>query len=251
MWLDVAFTPAEVPLALADLPGALCGVIDVVRATTTLTVLGERGCRSVLIAPSVEAARHLAAQQPAMVLIGEVGGLAPAGFDFGNSPAELAHADLRQRDVVFATTNGTKAILACHSAGAGMICTAALRNARAAVAYAWQQAAGSAYILVCAGRAGRVALDDAYAAGMIVAIAEQMAPSGNQLHLTERARLAAHIARTSGDPLDVLRRSDAGKIGVEADLPWCAEVSTSAIVPCIRPLVEGVDIIADFKRIVS
>src|SRR5581483_5165906 len=102
----------------------------VIRATTTLTVLLDGGCARVLVADGIPAGRTFAAASPgAYLLAGEVGGLRPPGFDFGNSPVELASADLNGRAVVFSTTNGTRALHACR--GAGAILAGALRNAQA------------------------------------------------------------------------------------------------------------------------
>lgn len=257
MWLDVAFAPTELPLALTAMPGALCAVIDVIRATTTLTIIGERGGHAVQIAPDVPTARAIAANRPEWLLAGELGGATPAGFDFGNSPVALQHAVLTNRDLIFATTNGTKAIHASHAYGAGAICAASLRNAEAVAQYIVRQSAESHTILVCAGRGERVALDDVFTAGVIVAHVQRLAAHhATPLQLTEAARLAAHISQTAGAPLAVLRRSDAGQaiisIGLAADLSLCAEVDVSRIIPhVLPPSMEDAAIMLGFRNIVS
>src|SRR5262245_22916596 len=106
-------------------------VVDVVRATTTLCLFFERGARRVLVAPSVAAARAARAQLGGdYLLAGEVGGARPSDFDLGNSPGELAEWDLSGRELVYATTNGTRALHACRSGQ--VIFAGSLRNARAA-----------------------------------------------------------------------------------------------------------------------
>lgn len=233
MWLDVVFAPTELPAALSALPGAACAVIDVVRATTSLAVMGERAVAAVQIAPDLPQARAMAASQPGVLLVGEEGGLAPSGFDYSNSPATLAAAELAGRTVVFATTNGTRALVAAQALGADIIITAALRNARAVADFALRQ---SACVLICAGRGQRAALDDLFTAGTIVGMAaDQAEAQGQTLRLTECAELARQMARTAGAPLEVLRRSDAGQalfpIGMETDLPWCAAQSVTDVLP--------------------
>ena len=50
----MAFLPEEA----GPLRGRTVVVVDVLRATTSLLVMLERGCAEVLIAPSIEAARR-------------------------------------------------------------------------------------------------------------------------------------------------------------------------------------------------
>jgi 2-phosphosulfolactate phosphatase len=234
MWLDVVDSPTELAVALDALPGAACAVIDVVRATTSLTVMGERGARVVYAADTIPDARVLAARYPQALLVGEAGGMAPAGFDYSNAPADLNQAPLTDREVIFATSNGTRALVAAQRNGSRLIVGAALRNAQAVAELALRQ--GDAFLLVCAGRQQRMAIDDLYTAGKIAQlILSQAQTQQRAVELTEGAELALHLARTAGEPLDVLRHSAAGRstiaVGREVDLVWCAEISTSSIVP--------------------
>jgi 2-phosphosulfolactate phosphatase len=150
--VDVALVPSLLPAAPLVRCRTICVVVDVVRATTTLCVQFERGCQRVYVAGSIEGARTAAqtlareaatSARPAPLLAGEVRSVAPPGFDYGNSPAEFGGLDLANRDVVFATTNGTRALHACLGSAATL--AGSLRNATAvasaAVALAGQLAA--------------------------------------------------------------------------------------------------------------
>jgi 2-phosphosulfolactate phosphatase len=132
-WIDVALSPARLPGGAAARARTVYVVVDVIRATTTLCVLFERGCQQVYVAGSVAGARQagarLAVRPLPPLLAGEIGGVAPPGFDYGNSPAEIGALDMAGRVVVFATTNGTRALHACRG-GAGVL-AGALRNASA------------------------------------------------------------------------------------------------------------------------
>jgi 2-phosphosulfolactate phosphatase len=198
-------------------------VIDVVRATTTLAVMGERGAARVIVAGSIDAARALRAVYPAALLIGESHALAPPGFDYGNSPQEIGAAEIAGRALIFATTNGTRALLACRDGGASMLVAAALRNAGAVAALALRDP-------------DRPFALDLYVAGTIamrIVAGAQLA--GVILTLTEGAQMALTIAGTSIAPGTLLRRSEAGQAviaaGLESDLDWCAELDTTRIVP--------------------
>jgi len=144
--LDVALLPEELAGNATPPETTAYIVVDVIRATTTLSVLFDRGCAEALLAGSLDEARRVAtllrnttpaSTGPAnethaagkLLLAGESGGLAPPGFDFGNSPAEFATLDLTGQRFVFCTTNGTRALRAC--AGGRAVFAGCFRNASA------------------------------------------------------------------------------------------------------------------------
>jgi len=225
MQVHVAFLPSLV------VRPQVCIVVDVIRASTTLVTLVERGAGSILIAPDVGTARRYARAQSGVVLAGEEGGLAPAGFDFGNSPVEFARAELGGKTVVFVTTNGTEAIRSVQ--GAMAVFVGALRNAQSAAQEAMEFAARreAALTVVCAGRAGAFSLDDAYCAGFLV---DQLLQKSD-LDLTDAADGALRMYRNESDPLPVFRRSAAGRnviaLGLGDDVDYCAVRNVSLTVP--------------------
>jgi 2-phosphosulfolactate phosphatase len=242
--LDVVSTPTELMAALREHAVAVCAVIDVVRATTTLTVFGERKGASVLLAPDIAGARHLVTLYPDMLLAGESQGRQPLGFDYGNSPSIFIRAEVAGARLIFATTNGTRVLRACQDLGAPSILAACLRNAGAIARELASQPDGSTIMLVCAGRGDRVAIDDLYTAGIIVTqIEQEMARQQRSLTLTEEANIARDLTKIAGDPFDVLRRSDAGRaiidIGLENDLSVCAAVDVTEIVPRVQLQDDG------------
>ncbi len=91
-------------------------VIDVLRAFSAAAYAFKAGARRITLVSGVEEALALKAQTPGALIMGEVGGLPPAGFDFGNSPAELARQDLRGRDLIQRTGAGTQGAVRCANA---------------------------------------------------------------------------------------------------------------------------------------
>lgn len=267
--VDVLLTPAESGSAPVANPGSVAIVIDVVRATTTLAVMFDRGCARVLVAGDIPEARaFVAGAADPLLLAGESGGLRPPGFDFGNSPIELAEAELAGREVVFCTTNGTRALRAC--AGARAIMAGSLRNAEAVCRAALrrvgpvaqfpetasavisaetvaettsearvepeERAAG--IVIVCSGRSRRPAADDTMCAGMLVEHLERLASEhGYALQLRDGALLAKTVAAGALSLSDLLRQSAAGqaisKVGLERDLAFCAVLNASQSVPLV------------------
>ena len=267
--VDVALVPAFLSGLPSDRAKTVYIVVDVIRATTTLCVLFEQGCRRVLLAPGIEAARRARREDRTDVLLaGEVGGLAPAGFDFGNSPSELAAADVAGRTLIFATTNGTQALRACL--GGRAIYAGAFRNATAvtaralAVARAREDAAtpsaepplppqqrdaseadpgrsAADVVIVCSGRDAVPAYDDTVCAGYLVErLLAQASAAHVAISLREGARIALASAQAAlaGRPVhEALASADAARavvrVGLAGDLRWCAEVDATSVVPAV------------------
>ncbi len=80
--------------------------VDVVRAMTTAVTAVASG-RHCFAVPTVGAALQRAARLERPLLAGEVGGEIPAGFELGNSPAELAHRTDVDRPLVLVSSSGT------------------------------------------------------------------------------------------------------------------------------------------------
>src|SRR5579885_1271682 len=87
-------------------------VIDLIRATTSMAVILDRGARRIFAAGSIEQARAARELHPERLLCGERNVKPLPGFDYGNSPVQFA-ADLHERELIMTTTNGTRAFHAC------------------------------------------------------------------------------------------------------------------------------------------
>src|SRR5262245_55253048 len=106
-------------------------VVDVFRAFTTAAIALSRGARRILIVDTLEKAWALRSSGAADCCIGERGSIKLPGFDFGNSPAELAGADVAGKTLVQTTSNGTAGIIAAQ--GANRIYSGAFVTAEATV----------------------------------------------------------------------------------------------------------------------
>jgi 2-phosphosulfolactate phosphatase len=102
--------------------------VDVIRATTT-AVTGVALGRRCFPAATIEAAVPLAAKLEHPLLVGEVGGNMPYGFDMTNSPAQLAQLADVSRPMILLSTSGT--LLIGESRGAEAVYVACLRNVQA------------------------------------------------------------------------------------------------------------------------
>jgi 2-phosphosulfolactate phosphatase len=106
-------------------------VIDVIRAFTNAAYAFRAGAESITFVREIDDALALKAQDPSLLIMGEVGGLPPAGFDFGNSPFEISQHDLRGKHLVQRTGAGTQG--AVRSVNAGTLFAASFVVAEATV----------------------------------------------------------------------------------------------------------------------
>ena len=94
-------------------------VIDVFRAFTTAAIAFDRGAERITLVAEVEEALEIRRSNPAIadILMGEVGGRRPEGFDHGNSPFEASTVDFAGKSVVQSTRAGTVGTAAAGAAG--------------------------------------------------------------------------------------------------------------------------------------
>ena len=108
-------------------------VIDVIRAFTNAAVAFSRGAKEIYPVSTVEEALKFKTETPNSLACGEVGGLPPEGFDFGNSPTQTTELDLNGRIIVQRTGAGTQGIV--RSVNARTMLAASLVVANATVKY--------------------------------------------------------------------------------------------------------------------
>ena len=142
---------------------AVAVIVDVLRSTTTLTVALDHGAARVVPVATPAEGFALRTRAPNALLCGERVGRRIEGFDLGNSPYEYEAARVEGRDLIFASTNGSRALLAAASARARIL--AAFVNLAAVV----ERLGGEREVaILCAGTSGEFALEDAACAGLLV-----------------------------------------------------------------------------------
>ena len=87
-------------------------IVDVFRAYTTAAEALARGAEKIILVAEVDEALALRERGRGDLCAGEVGGMRPDGFDFGNSPSELAAADVAGKTLIQSTRAGTVGMVA-------------------------------------------------------------------------------------------------------------------------------------------
>lgn len=243
-WIDVAVLPSEV----AEMPADCYVVVDVLRATTTIATLFAGGITDLVVTSRIELARELGASE-GRLLFGEVEGIAPEGFDYGNSPVQARDADVAGRGAVLFTTNGTLSI--CQVASAGPCLAGSLANAsviaEAILPY-------ERVVLVCAGNAAgrRFSQEDFAAAGMLSRAVLRRDPAAE---LGDAASIAMSVSSGYDDWLRVgLPQQTAAspkliggseharrtiELGFAADVQFAMQPNTAPVVPRVVACGDG------------
>lgn len=104
-------------------------VVDVLRAFTTAAYAFSVGATRIWLVESVDEALALKSRRPGLLAMGEDHGRRVHGFDFANSPAEIAGQDLSGRELVQRTSAGTQGVVAAAGATrrwcASLVCASA------------------------------------------------------------------------------------------------------------------------------
>jgi 2-phosphosulfolactate phosphatase len=232
--LEVAFTPAELTgVSVAD---RTVVVIDVLRATSTILEALVNGARDVVPVESVEHAVRKREEigRRDVLLCGERDTQPIAGFDLGNSPLEFTREKVEGETLVMTTTNGTRALLV--GAPAPRCLVASFLNAGAVASMLAE--AGEDTLLLCAGREGRFALEDAMCAGVIAKrIRRRLGRAGTKGNDAMLASIT--LATRYGKRLDTtLARTAAGRrlveLGRRDDVAYCATLDRYTEIPRVR-----------------
>lgn len=104
-------------------------VVDVCRAFTTAAYAFAAGAAKIYLVSRVDEAFALREKIPGALLMGEESGLPIPGFDYWNSPSEIAGLDLTGRTLIQRTSAGTQGVVRTKHAerliAASFVCASA------------------------------------------------------------------------------------------------------------------------------
>jgi 2-phosphosulfolactate phosphatase len=104
-------------------------VIDVLRAFSTAAYAFSCGAKEIVLVSGVEEALALKAKIPNSKVMGEVGGLPPEGFDFGNSPTHISQENLAGVTIIQRTGAGTQGAVRSENAEVMLACSLVVADA--------------------------------------------------------------------------------------------------------------------------
>ena len=231
--LKTLFIPEEIKNT--ELAGKLVVIIDVLRASSTIVTALANGCSGFIPIFSPDQARKKAQQfeRGKLLLGGEREGIKIEGFDLGNSPREYQREVVKDKTIIFSTTNGVKTLEMVKSAH--RIIVGSFLNLQAVCDYCSNYKGD--ILLICAGKEGKFSLEDAACAGMIINSLRDVFPGDHQ---ASDANFTAQLLceKFDNNILEILRKSQHGgyleSIGLEKDLKFCSQLDLFHIVPIFR-----------------
>ena len=212
-------------------------VLDVLRASSTITVALNNGAREIIPVASIESAVKISGSLFGEVTLrgGERNGKIIEGFNLGNSPMEYSETAVKGKSIIYCTTNGSVAM--AKSRYARTLAVGSFINLTAITDFIRNE--NKDFLFICAGRAntiGNFSLEDVVCAGMM--IQNLLKADSLEVELSDSAKAAHALSKSFGRSiLKMLKTSEHGKyligIGFAEDLKICAQVDSVPVLPIL------------------
>ncbi|WP_436412555.1 2-phosphosulfolactate phosphatase [Petrimonas sp.] len=223
--VDICLSPALYPFYQKE--NDVVVVVDIFRATTTMCAAFNNGAAAIIPIADIELARKYKSEG---FLVGAERKTRRVEFaDFGNSPFEYSQEKVSGREIVFTTTNGTRAIDAAKDCGRLLIGAFSNIDMLTDKCLQW----GERIIILCAGWNNKVNIEDTLFGGAFV---EKLSEKAEVALESDAVRIALGLWESAKDsPLDYLKNSDHYRRlianGVESDAAYCLRQNTVSVVP--------------------
>lgn len=216
-------------------------IIDALRATSTIPAALVNGAKEVIPTENAATAVRVAKGSANAMLCGERGGKIIEGFNLGNSPLEYTPETVKDKSLVFSTTNGTIAISKAKYSKNCII--ASFVNLTAVVDYIKEL--NEDFVIICSGKLNNFCLEDAVCAGMI--ISKLIDKNEENYTLSDPENAVVNLAKTFGydkskisptKVLNMMKLSEHGKylveLGFENDLLFCSAIDSVPSIPMLK-----------------
>jgi len=221
--IDVCLSPLFIDRF--DLEKKVVVVIDVLRATSTISTALEHGVKKVIPVETIEQCKDYNSSE--FILAAERDGKKVDGFEYGNSPFDYVQETIQGKSLVLTTTNGTRAITS--SKNAASIITGAFLNLNAVVDTLRSQQKD--VLLYCAGWKDQYSLEDTLLAGAVISkldnefeVKSDLAFSAKNLYHSSKSDLLGTIK--NGSHFKRLQN-----LGIQKDLEFCVQIDEFDKVP--------------------
>jgi len=215
-------------------------VVDVLRATTTIAVALNNGAKEVIPAESTPKAAKIKRGSANALLCGERNGVKVVGFDLGNSPLEFDPALIKNKTLIFSTTNGTNAIVKSRLAKNCVL--ASFINLKTIIDFII--GLNQDFTIVCSGKNNNFCLEDFVCAGVIIKELLSCKPAEVEYALSDVEYAALELAEkyvyengkvSENKIFEMMKKTEHGKflmtLGFEKDLAKCSEYNSLLKLP--------------------
>jgi 2-phosphosulfolactate phosphatase len=229
--LSLEVCPSPALLHLYDTRGAVVVIIDIFRATSTITAALHNGAKCIVPVASVAECIELGTTIPNSITAGERDGKVAEGLQHGNSPLEYPTEFIKDKTLILTTTNGTRLLHMVEDASAIII--GSFLNLDAVCEYL--VASGKKVLLGCASWKDRLNIEDTLFAGAVVS------KIGSHFSINcDSARMARYLYEQSGGSnfIDFLKDSSHYRrlsgFGLVHDMEYCVTPDLHPVVPYLK-----------------
>ena len=152
-------------LNLYDITNSIVVIIDILRATSTISTALFNGAKQIIPVDSVAECIKLGKQMD-VITAGERDGKIAEGLQYGNTPFQYSSEFIKGKTLVLTTTNGTKVLHMALAANAKAIITGSFCNISSVTDYLSSQ--NKNVILACAAWKNRINIEDTLFAGAVI-----------------------------------------------------------------------------------
>ena len=213
-----------------DITDSIVVIIDILRATSTITTAIYNGAKAVIPVDSVAECVKLGKQME-VISAGERDGQIAEGLKYGNTPFQYTPEFIKGKTLVLTTTNGTRLLHMALAANAKEIIIGAFCNISAVCEHLIGQ--NKNVILACSAWKNRVNFEDTLFAGAVAnRIRSHFEVNCDATGIAENLFLQA-----DGDLFEYMKINDASHyhrlmgFGHEEDIRYCLTNDNASVIP--------------------
>lgn len=217
-------------LHLYDLNNSVVVIIDILRATSTITTALFNGAKSVIPVDSISKCMEIGRQIHG-VTAGERDGKIAEGLEYGNSPFEYPKEFIEGKTLVLTTTNGTRLLHMALDKGAKEIVIGAFSNLSSVCDHLIEMKKD--VMLACAAWKDRVNMEDTLFAGAVInRVKQHFQINCDSSHLAEKI-----YEKGKKDLFEFMKKNDASHyhrlmgFGLEKDIRYCLTENVANVLP--------------------
>jgi len=229
--LYTCLSPALIDLY--DITNSVVVIIDVLRATSTITTALYNGATSVVPVSSVATCIELG-EKLGGITAGERDGKVADGLSYGNSPFEYPRSFVENKILVLTTTNGTKLLHMALDRGAPEVITGSFPNITAVCEHLINSERD--VFLGCAAWKDRVNLEDTLFAGAVISRIKDHF----NIHC-DSSKLSENMFQEAGDDrFEFMKKREAThyhrlmRYNLEKDIRYCLSDDGANVLPIYR-----------------
>ena len=228
--IETCFTPALFEQEKSK--GNIVVIIDILRATSSICTAFANGAEAIIPVAEVEEAKSY--KDKGYLVAAERDGITLDFADFGNSPFNFTAEKIKDKTVIYSTTNGTGIINKALSASPAAIVVGAFLNISALVS--WISRREHNVTLFCAGWKTRFNLEDTIFAG---AVAERLMQTGEYSITCDSTNAAMDlwsIAKTNlrGYIEKAAQRSRLREKNLDDCIDFCLQHDFTTVIPIFQ-----------------